>query len=173
MFLLFALCLLFFSVGYIFLYEHGLGAPEQDLTLDIILTIMNTGYVGNIVLALICITALFCSLLGGLYGRARVFQVTLPKTIPVFVMTRRRYIGIVLCLVLSAISSHYFWTMEYVRDFIAIRLVFFTALIGILMIVDSRLSPGFRGSLLWYGIMAAGGLYSFILGLTLISCYLS
>ena len=134
---------------------------------------MNTGYIGNLVLGLICISALFCSLLGGLYGRARVFQVTLPKTVPGFIITRRRYVGIVLCLVLSAISSHYFWTMEYVRDFIAIRLVFFTVLIVILMIIDSRLTTSYRGSLLWYGTMAAGGLYSFLLGFNLIYRYLS
>ncbi|NLW75547.1 MAG: hypothetical protein GXY18_03860, partial [Methanomicrobiales archaeon] len=53
--ILFLLCGLFYSIGYVFFYEHGLGAPEPDLTLEAIFTVMNLGIYGNMIFAGVCI----------------------------------------------------------------------------------------------------------------------
>ncbi|HWQ67289.1 MAG TPA: hypothetical protein VN372_10500 [Methanospirillum sp.] len=168
---LFLLCILYFSIGFIFLYEHGLGAPESDLTLEIVLTVMNLGLAGNLIFVMICMLALFCSLLGGIYGRAKVLQVTLPRTVQGLQISRRAFILVVLCLSLSAICAQFFWTQEMARDFISIRLVLFSIVTGILMLADWKLRPGDRGSATWYIIMAAGSLCSLLIGLNLISRY--
>lgn len=167
MFLLFLVSLLYFSVGYLFLYEHGLGAPEPDLTVEIILTVLDLGQSGTILLAFVCIVALFCSLLGGLYGRARVLQVTIPRSIPGFLMNRRRYVGIVLCLVISAVSSDYFVTLTLAREFLAIRLILFGFIAGVLMWIDTGLGSGYRGSPVWYVIMGIGAVGSVLIGINL------
>lgn len=170
--ILFLLCGLFYSIGYVFFYEHGLGAPEPDLTLEAIFTVMNLGIYGNIIFAGVCITALFCSLLGGLYGRARVLEVTLPRTIPGFFMSKKKYLCIVFVLVLSAVFSDFFFTQTMVREFIAIRMILFSIL-GILLIwIDRSLQVQDRGSVWWYIIMATGTVASFIIGINLIERYI-
>ena len=163
------LCVLYLSVGYVFLYEHGLGAPESDLTFEIVLMVMNLGIFGNCIFVLVCFVALFCSMFGGVYGRSRVLQVTLPRTIPGFVMTRTTYLAITLVLISSAFVSQFFWSMELTRSFISIRLLFFSVVVGILMGIDHRLNPEDRGSLCWYLIMMVGALMSAIIGLNLLS----
>lgn len=172
MVILFLLCGLFYSIGYVFFYEHGLGAPEPDLTLEAIFTVMNLGIYGNMIFACVCITALFCSLLGGLYGRARVLEVTLPRTIPGFFMSKKKYLCIVFVLVLSAVFSDFFFTQTMVREFIAIRMILFSIL-GILLIwIDRSLHVQDRGSVWWYIIMATGTVASFIIGINLIEKYI-
>ena len=165
--ILFLLCMLYFSLGYVFLYEHGLGAPESDLILEIIFTIMNLGPNGVILFAIVCIIALFCSLLGGLYGRARVLETTLPRIIPGFHMTRMRYLLIVFILVLSAVISDLFFTAALAREFIAIRLILFGVLGTLLIWLDRSLGIQERGSFCWYIIMAVGTLVSFLIGCNL------
>lgn len=171
MFLLFLLCVLYYSIGYIFLYEHGLGAPESDLTLEIVLTIMNLGLYGSAIFAFVCILALFCSLLGGLYGRARVLQVTLPRTIPGLQISRTGYLFIVLCLVLSAVCSDLFFTQIMVKEFIAIRLILFSLVASLLILINSRLKPEYRGSPAWYIVMGTGTILSLIIGINLLDRY--
>lgn len=165
--LLFLLCMLYFSLGYVFLYEHGLGAPESDLILEIIFTVMNLGPFGSIIFAFVCIITLFCSLLGGLYGRARVLETTLPRTIPGFHMNRMRYLVIVSVLVFSAVISDLFFNQTMAREFIAIRLTLFSVLGALLLWLDHSLGIQERGSLIWYIIMAAGTIVSFLFGLNL------
>lgn len=166
---LFMLCILYLSVGYVFLYEHGLGAPESDLTLEIVLMVTNLGIFGNSLFVLVCFIALFSSMLGGVYGRSRVLQVTLPRTIPGFVMTRKAYLATVLVLVLSAFVSQFIWSMDLTRSFVSIRLILFSLVVGILIWIDHRLYSDDRGSIWWYGIMAAGAGISFLIGLSLLS----
>ena len=165
--ILFLLCMLYFSLGYVFLYEHGLGAPESDLILEIIFTIMNLGPNGVILFAIVCIIALFCSLLGGLYGRARVLETTLPRIIPGFHMSRMRYLLIVFILVLSAVISDLFFTAALAREFIAIRLILFGVLGTLLIWLDRSLGIQERGSFCWYIIMAVGTLVSSLIGCNL------
>lgn len=171
MIILFLLCILYFSVGHAFLYEHGLGAPESDLTLEIIFTVMNLGVHGNIIFALVCITALFCSLFGGLYGRARVFEVTLPRIIPGFHMSKGKYLLIVLLLVCSAVFSDFFFTMAMARNFIAIKLILFSILGFLLMVIDHGLDTRDRGSRVWYAVMITGTIFSLVIGLNLFERY--
>lgn len=124
------------------------------------------------IFACVCITALFCSLLGGLYGRARVLEVTLPRTIPGFFMSKKKYLCIVFVLVLSAVFSDFFFTQTMVREFIAIRMILFSIL-GILLIwIDRSLHVQDRGSVWWYIIMATGTVASFIIGINLIEKYI-
>ncbi len=166
---LFLLCILYLSVGYVFLYEHGLGAPESDLTLEIALMVTNFGYFGNALFVIVCFVALFCSMLGGVYGRSRVLQVTLPRSIPGFVMTRKEYLATVLVLVTSAFVSQFFWSMDLTRSFVSIRLILFSLFVLILVWIDRHLNPDDRGSVWWYMIMATGAGISFLIGLNLLS----
>lgn len=166
---LFMLCILYLSVGYVFLYEHGLGAPESDLTLEIVLMVTNLGVFGNSLFVLVCFVALFCSMFGGVYGRSRVLQVTLPRTIPGFVMTRKVYLSTVLVLITSAFFSQFFWSMDLTRSFVSIRLMLFSLIVGILIWIDRCLSSDDRGSVWWYGIMIAGAGVSFLIGISLLS----
>lgn len=169
--ILFILSVLYFSIGYIFLYEHGMGAPESDLTLEIVFSIMNLGLYGNILFAFVCIIALFCSLFGGLYGRARVLEITLPRIIPGFHMNKHRYLFIVFILVLSAICSDFFFTQTMIREFIAVRLILFSVTGFLLILIDRNLHPNDRGSVIWYLTMAFGTLFCFIIGLNLLERY--
>lgn len=171
MIILFFLCCLYFSIGYVFLYEHGMGAPESDLTLEIIFIIMNLGPYGNLIFAGVCMIALFCSLLGGLYGRARVLEITLPRTISGFHMNKQRYFLIVFFLVLSAKGSDFFFTQALAREFIAIRLILFSVLGFLLILIDKSLQPQDRGSIIWYLLMAIGTIFSLTFGLNLLERY--
>jgi len=159
--------MLYFSLGYVYLYEHGLGAPELDLILEIMFMVMNLGPNGVILFSFVCIIALFCSLLGGIYGRARVLETTLPRAIPGFYVTRMRYLLIVFFLVLSAGISDLFFTAALAREFIAIRLILFSVLGTLLIWLDRSLGIQERGSFFWYSIMAMGILVSFLIGLDL------
>jgi Mn2+/Fe2+ NRAMP family transporter len=168
MVILFVFCMIYYTIGFLFLYEHGVGSPEPDLTLGIVFTVLNMGMYENLIFSFICIIILFCSLFGGLYGRARVLEVTLPRSIPRFIMTRRRYVMISFCLVLSAISSDLFYNQIIAKEFLAIRLILFSMMTGLLMVIDSRLDASERGSHAWYGIMISGSILSLLIGLNLI-----
>jgi hypothetical protein len=161
---LFFFCILYFSIGYLFLYEHGLGAPESDLTLEIILLITHLGIFGNALFVIVCLIALFCSLFGGIYGRARVLQVTLPRLVPRLQMSKKAYISIVACLILSGFSSQFFWSQEYTRLFISVRLLLFALIIVILILVDWNLQKEERGPKYWYGCMILGCVSSLYIG---------
>jgi hypothetical protein len=164
---LFILCIIYYTIGYLFLYEHGLGAPESDLTLEIVLLVMHPGPFGNTIFVIVCLTALFCSVFGGIYGRSRVLRITLPRLIPDLDISTRTYYVIIGVLVLSAFSSHLFWSMELTRTFISLRLLFFSLLTGILMAVDRTLPRDDRGSGLWYFMMSMGSVFSLFIGLAL------
>lgn len=164
---LFILCIIYYTIGYLFLYEHGLGAPESDLTLEIVLLVMHPGPFGNTIFVIVCLTALFCSIFGGIYGRSRVIRLTLPRLIPDFDISERKYHVIVAVLILSAFSSHLFWSTELTRSFISLRLIFFSLLTGILMAVDRTLPGDDRGSGLWYLMMSMGSAFSLFIGLAL------
>lgn len=75
-------------------------------------------------------------------------------------------------LVLSAIGSDFFLTQAIAREFVAVRLILFGLLAGLLMFIDSRLGPGDRGSRIWYLMMGAGAAVSLIIGLDLSGRYL-
>lgn len=131
--------------------------------------VTNLGFFGNGIFVVVCFVALFCSMLGGVYGRSRVLQVTLPRSIPGFVMTRKVYLATVLVLVSSAFVSQFFWSMELTRSFVSIRLLLFSLIVLILIWIDRRLQPDDRGSVWWYMIMAIGAGVSFLIGLNLLS----
>lgn len=164
---LFILCIIYYTIGYLFLYEHGLGAPESDLTLEIVLLVMHPGPFGNTIFVIVCLSALFCSIFGGIYGRSRVFRITLPRLIPDLDISGRKYHVIIGVLVLSAFSSHFFWSMELTRSFISLRLILFSLLTGILMAVDRTLPCADRGSWMWYLMMSIGSVFSLFIGLAL------
>lgn len=170
--MLIILSLIYFSVGFFFLFEHGLGAPESDLTLGIIFVVMNLGNYGSVIFALVCLTILFCSLFGGLYGRARVFEITLPRIIPELSITRKRFQVIVGVLILSALFADFYWNQALFREFIAIRLLLFSLLTSLLMLIDFRLGSEKRGSIAWYGLMSVGVAFSFYIGINLFILYL-